>query len=86
MKLIPVGVDLAKNVSQMHGVDRSGKTVWPRKLFRGLTCSSMPSSFLNAEIENENPTAAGKPTEERYVGSKAQHTSHSRRHSSTPKN
>ncbi|MFC5514096.1 IS110 family transposase [Massilia jejuensis] len=35
MKLIRVGVDLAKNVFQLHGVDRSEKTVWRRKLVRG---------------------------------------------------
>ncbi len=35
MKLIRVGVDLAKNVFQIHGVDRSEKTVWRRKLVRG---------------------------------------------------
>jgi transposase len=35
MKLIRVGVDLAKNVFQLHGVDRSEKAVWRRKLVRG---------------------------------------------------
>ncbi|MGB5470503.1 MAG: IS110 family transposase [Woeseiaceae bacterium] len=35
MKLSRVGVDLAKNVYQLHGVDRSGKTVWKRRLRRG---------------------------------------------------
>jgi len=35
MKLIRVGVDLAKNVFQLHGVDRSETTVWRRKLVRG---------------------------------------------------
>lgn len=34
MKLSRVGVDLAKNVYQLHGVDRSGKTVWKRRLRR----------------------------------------------------
>jgi transposase len=34
MKLIRVGVDLAKNVFQLHGVDRSEKAVWRRKLVR----------------------------------------------------
>jgi len=29
-----VGVDLAKNVFQLHGADRKGKTVWKRKLSR----------------------------------------------------
>jgi transposase len=35
MKLIRVGVDLAKNVFQLHGVDRSEKLVWRRKVVRG---------------------------------------------------
>lgn len=34
MKIIRVGVDLAKNVFQVHGVDRDEKTVWRRKLKR----------------------------------------------------
>ena len=34
MKLIRVGVDLAKNVFQVHGVDRSERVVWRRRLRR----------------------------------------------------
>ena len=34
MKLSRVGVDLAKNVYQLHGVDRSGKTMLKRRLKR----------------------------------------------------
>ena len=34
MKLIRVGIDLAKNVFQVHGVDRSEKQVWRRRLRR----------------------------------------------------
>ena len=34
MKLIRVGVDLAKNVFQVHGVDRHEKAVWRRRLTR----------------------------------------------------
>jgi hypothetical protein len=37
MKLSRVGIDLAKNVYQLHGVDRSGKTVWKRRLKRTST-------------------------------------------------
>ena len=33
-KLRRVGVDLAKNVFQLHGTDRSGKAVWKRRLTR----------------------------------------------------
>jgi transposase len=34
MKLIRVGVDLAKNVFQVHGIDRQEQPVWRRKLTR----------------------------------------------------
>ena len=34
MKLIRVGVDLAKNVFQVHGVDRKEKALWRRRLRR----------------------------------------------------
>jgi transposase len=34
MKLIRVGVDLAKNVFQVHGVDRAEKPVLRKKLSR----------------------------------------------------
>ena len=34
MKISRVGVDLAKNVFQLHGVDRHGKTVWKHQLPR----------------------------------------------------
>jgi transposase len=34
MKLIRVGVDLAKNVFQVHGVDRKEKAIWRRRLTR----------------------------------------------------
>ena len=34
MKLSYVGVDLAKNVFQLHGVDRTGQSIWRRRLRR----------------------------------------------------
>jgi len=34
MNLSRVGIDLAKNVFQLHGVDRYGKVVWKRRLKR----------------------------------------------------
>ena len=34
MKINRIGVDLAKNVFQLHGADRNGKAVWKRKLSR----------------------------------------------------
>jgi transposase len=47
MKLIRVGVDLAKNVFQLHGVDRSEKTVWKRRLSR--------TKWLNALLAHTAP-------------------------------
>ncbi len=34
MKITRVGVDIAKNVFQIHGVDRSGRPIWRRQLKR----------------------------------------------------
>jgi transposase len=34
MKLIRIGVDLAKNEFQVHGVDRFEKPVWRKRLNR----------------------------------------------------
>jgi hypothetical protein len=34
MEIIRVGVDLAKNLYQVHGVDRKDKSVWRRQLSR----------------------------------------------------
>ncbi|MGF6397811.1 hypothetical protein ABH905_001477 [Pseudomonas frederiksbergensis] len=34
MKLMRIGVDLAKNVFQIHGVDRHEQPVWRQRLLR----------------------------------------------------
>jgi len=34
MKLMRVGVDLAKNIFQVHGIDRQEQPVWRRRLTR----------------------------------------------------
>jgi hypothetical protein len=47
MKLIRVGVDLAKNVFQIHGVDRTEKRVWRKKLSR--------TNWLKALLERTEP-------------------------------
>ncbi|MGB5470391.1 MAG: IS110 family transposase [Woeseiaceae bacterium] len=47
MKLSYVGVDLAKNVYQLHGVDRHGKAVWKRRLRR--------AQWLQALMEKAEP-------------------------------
>jgi transposase len=31
MNISRIGIDLAKNVFQLHGVDRHGKSVWKRR-------------------------------------------------------
>ena len=47
MKLSRIGIDLAKNVFQLHGVDRHGKTVWKRRLSR--------NKWLKALLERAEP-------------------------------
>ncbi len=47
MKLMRVGVDLAKNVFQVHGVDRNEKPVWRRRLSR--------KKWLNLLLETVEP-------------------------------
>jgi len=41
MKLSRVGVDLAKNVFQLHGVDRHGRAIWRRRLTRKQWLSAL---------------------------------------------
>jgi len=47
-KLSRVGIDLAKNVFQLHGVDRHGKVVWRRRLTR--------DKWLKALLEKVEPS------------------------------
>jgi len=54
MKLSRVGIDLAKNVYQLHGVDRSGKTIWKRRLkrhqwFKALLDKTEPGCEIGME-------------------------------------
>ncbi len=54
MKLSRVGIDLAKNVYQLHGVDRSGKTIWKRRLkrhqwFKALLDNTEPGCVIGME-------------------------------------
>lgn len=41
MKLKRIGVDLAKNIFQCHGVDRHGEVVWKRRLTRSKWLSTL---------------------------------------------
>lgn len=51
MKISRVGVDLAKNVFQLHGVDRHGKTLLKRRLSRNKWISALiKSAEPNCEI------------------------------------
>ena len=59
MKLSRIGVDLAKNVYQLHGVDRHGKTVWKRRLRRGQWLQAlMDKAEPGCEIGMEACTGA----------------------------
>jgi transposase len=54
MKLSRVGIDLAKNVYQLHGVDRSGKTLLKRRLkrhqwFKVLLDNTEPGCVIGME-------------------------------------
>jgi transposase len=54
MKLIRVGVDLAKSVFQVHGVDRSEKAAWRRKLSRAEWIKAVQQNVpLEVEIGME---------------------------------
>ena len=44
MEISRVGVDLAKNVFQLHGVDRHGETVFRRRLSRDKWISALIKS------------------------------------------
>ncbi len=47
MKLSRIGIDLAKNVFQLHGVERYGKAVWKRRLKR--------NQWLKAVLDRAEP-------------------------------
>ena len=54
MKLSRIGIDLAKNVFQVHGVDARGKLVWKRRLKRNqwlrvLLDKAEPSCVIGME-------------------------------------
>ena len=61
MKLMRVGVDLAKSVFQMHGVDRHEQVVWRRKLTR--------ANWLRVFLETVEPgCAVGMEAAVRIIG------------------
>jgi hypothetical protein len=57
---------LAKNVYQLHGVDRSGKTVWKRRLkrhqwFQVLLDTAGPECDIRSSAKALNSAAANGP-------------------------
>ena len=70
MKLSRVGIDLAKNVYQLHGVDRSGKTVWKRRLkrhqwFKALLDNTEPGCVIGIHHRNLEDIAPSQLAPER---------------------
>jgi hypothetical protein len=65
MKINRVGVDLAKNVFQLHGVDRKGKALWKRRLTRGkwlaVLCDTVEPGTDTERITVSSPV--NDPTE-----------------------
>jgi hypothetical protein len=57
-KLSRVGIDLAKNVFQIHGVDRHGKAVWRRATPVDPGTSNSVLSAKNAELLDVRSTAS----------------------------
>jgi transposase len=52
MKITTIGIDLAKNVLQAHGVDERGKTVLRKQLKRDQVASffaNMPACLIGME-------------------------------------
>ena len=54
MKLIRVGVDLAKNVFQVHGVDRNEKPVWRRRLTRNNWLDGGARAAVGARLSDRH--------------------------------
>jgi transposase len=46
MKITTIGIDLAKNVLQVHGVNEHGKVVLKKQLKRDQVAASLPSCRL----------------------------------------
>jgi hypothetical protein len=71
MKLSRIGIDLAKNVYQLHGVDRYGKAVWKRRLKRHqwpkvLLDNTESGCLLGMEACAGAPGSGGSGREERF--------------------
>ncbi len=53
MKLSRIGIDLAKNVFQLHGVDRRMQAVWKRHLSRDRQANTAPVRQAVREEQQE---------------------------------
>ena len=53
MNLSRIGIDLAKNVFQLHGVDRRAKAVWKRHLSRDRQANTAPVRQAVGEEQQE---------------------------------
>jgi len=69
MKLIRVGVDLAKNVFHLHGVDRSEKMVWRRKLVRADWIKTDPIEALGLKARCEHRASGSDKLRDTLYGS-----------------
>lgn len=47
MKITTIGIDLAKNVSQVHGIDEHGKAVLKKQLRRDQIAAFFVKAALN---------------------------------------
>ena len=57
MKINRIGVDLAKNVFQLHGADHKDKAIWKRKLSRDkwlkvLFETAEPGTVIGMDIQH----------------------------------
>ena len=50
MKITTVGIDLAKNVFQVHGIDERGKAVLGKQLRRAQVAVGLSESSANVSV------------------------------------
>ncbi len=53
MNISRIGIELAKNVFQLHGVDRRAKAVWQRHLSRDRQANTAPVCQAVREEQQE---------------------------------
>ena len=60
MKISRVGEDLAKNVFQLHGVDRHGKTFLKRRLSRDVNGGGYADLIVGAYLDDNNGSGSAR--------------------------